>query len=305
MGLFAKIAAVGKTLKSDIAGGLNLLTAAYIQPIKTTQALLTSKEAVQKQVSKFAAAPPLKTSVQTVAAAATYSAALLTGGGIIAGGAKALIPTTIKGAVTLGGAAVTALGVTGLLVGSEKARKEAPAIIEQFSPANLVGFGVDVGKWIDNPSLSELKRIAKENPALLAAIGAAVVIAGGKALMIYNSWKSTQIQKDIRDIMENPPTPPATPPASPPVPPPNAPPIAPEPELPKETIKATDEGKPITAETTTISTSKRRRKRSRMKDLTPMRQSMRVNIVNSYSANRLTKNYLNREVLAIPYGRNR
>ena len=68
-------------------------------------------------------------------------------------------------------------------------------------------------------------------------------------------------------------------------------------ELPKEKAIATDEAKPITPETTTIQTGKRKRRKAKAVISPSVRQSVRVNVISNNSAHRITKNYLRERIL--------
>jgi hypothetical protein len=111
---------------------------------------------------------------------------------------QAVTPKTLLGKI--GGATAVVVGAP-LLAESSKARDVVSQLPGQVT--NLPTFGADVGSYIDNPSEEKLKKIAKENPLLLAAIAAAVVVAGGKALMIYNQWKQKELLGEIKDTLQN------------------------------------------------------------------------------------------------------
>jgi hypothetical protein len=206
--------------------------------------------------------------------------------------AKAFIPKSTLGKI--GGATAVVIGAP-LIAESEKVReflKLAPGQV-----TNLPTFGADVGSYIDNPTVAKLQKIAKENPLLLAAIATAVVVAGGKALMIYNQWKQKELLGEIKEELEQDKEVPQD--VRPDVPQDSTP------QLPVEkptnnAVIPTNTSTPTLPETISVSPTSTRKKRRSTRARQPLNIIQKTNIMinNTNSGTKFkTKKYLNATVL--------
>jgi len=114
----------------------------------------------------------------------TVAAAVVTGGTAAGRAAvttavpkivKAITPTTPKAILTTAIAAPIAIGVL------KETKKPLEAITK--APGALTAFGSDVGKAIENPSISSITNIVKENPTVSAIAGGLAIGAGAGALV--------------------------------------------------------------------------------------------------------------------------
>jgi len=163
----------GKKLKSDIAGGLDLLSAGFSHPIITTKALVgRDAAAIKGVVAQTKKEGPLKTSLRT-GRTTVLAAGTLLGGGTAVGRAivsKAVIPKTVGGAVKV--ATVGSLG-TLVLAKSPTARKKALKTVDFITdPTTQVEAADVISRVIEGEKVSP-----KE------ALKTGGVIAGGVALL--------------------------------------------------------------------------------------------------------------------------
>jgi len=134
----------------------------------------------------------------------------LTTAGLIAGGG-AIKTTATKafqsaGVVTKG---ATFLGA-GVLASSATAREATVYTASQLTPESLVRSGGEIGKIIDNPSVSSLSTFAKNNPILTGAGAAVVTYGAGKGglalasnLIGSNQDVNVQIKNDKQTAPED------------------------------------------------------------------------------------------------------
>ncbi len=128
---------------------------------------------------------------------------------VIATGAKAAAPVVGKAAIsaiqhpketlnTAIGASAALFGGS-ILLSSAKARKSVVQL-----PGEIAQFGSNIGVAIDNPSISNVAKIAKDSPVLtaVALAGAALIVskAAGTAATIAN----TKAVRDNSDLSKNP-----------------------------------------------------------------------------------------------------
>jgi hypothetical protein len=209
-------------------------------------------------------------STAVAAAVAAAPASVVAGAGNVAKTvAKALVPTTAKGVITTAIVAPVAVGVLS---------KNPSAPLQVTS--SLVNVGQGIGTFSSNPTLENALNIAKENPIITALGGVAILGAGVKTIVpAIASYENTQAIKEQTGVLK----------AGG-----NVIPVIPQ-ETQGEVIPlATDTTGIKTQETTSIK-AKPSVKRGKAKTSTKgMIQSVRVNVINRNSANRQTKNYLNR-----------
>lgn len=188
MGLFDFIGSATKQLGSDIAGGLNLLSAIGSHPITTVGSIGSfvinpnsqNAQSVLDNVQKTKSEGALKTSVNTVVNTATAAAAIATGYSLVGGaGAVAKVGSVIAAHPLASTATVLATPVvTNVLTSSKNARVTvAKAIVN--TPSALQNYGSNIGTAIENPSLSSITNIAKENPILTGLTAAGIAYAAG------------------------------------------------------------------------------------------------------------------------------
>lgn len=190
--------------------------------------------------------------------------------------AKSLIPVTTKGKIIAAVAAPVAIGAF-----AKEPIKTAQLITK--APSELGQFGGDIASFAANPSLESAKQIIKESPVLsaaaavtgVAAVGSGVSSAVSNYLTRKEMKEQTEIFSEQLETMQQT--------TKTPMPEFSTLPYSTGYSLPTEKTLQTDEGTPITAETTTISTGKRKR-RARLKEKPSVRQSVRLNIVQSSRA---------------------
>lgn len=153
-------------------------------------------------------------------------------------------------------------------------------------------FGSDVAEFSKNPTFTGATEIVKNHPLAVVSGIIASGYLGGKALSFLNTaYNSYLTSKDIRQNDKTMDTTTKTP-TSPALIPSNVN-TSPNPSKPLDT------NTPITAplrETTDIYAVKKRRSRSRIKQNVGVRQSVRVNVINSNRTS-TSKNYLNKHLL--------
>ena len=268
---------------------MNVLTTAFVHPIQTISAAV-SKEKTVSQVTEAHFEQSLGKQIgQTVLATAGYAAATLTAGAVatkgIAATAASLIPATIKGKVIAAVAAPVVIGAV-----AQQPLKAAEAITK--APSSLANVGANVANLVADPSLKNVKTLISENPVLVGGAAAAgAVAAGAGAAGLVSGYLTRQELEKQTEALER---------------------SAAAAEgailgegtgqvLEKEKITATDEGKAITPETTTITTGQKRRRRPTIKEKPSVRQNVRVIVTNrAISTGLRVKNerYLNQRILA-------
>lgn len=245
-----------------------------------------SKDKVQANVTN----PTMKTALETVANH-PYIAAGAAAGAITAvaypaaalSAAKAAIPTTIKGKVA---AAIAAPIVVGVIAKSGKARE---ALLE--APSSLTQLGAGVGELIEEPSLKKAWELVKEHPiaAGAAAAGAAIVVGGGIGLAANTVATMLNTKETKENTLGGVPQTAA-----------GEIPTGVGAAIPEKEIQ-TAEGYPATAQTTTVTTGKKRYRRARLQEKPSVRQNVRVGVIVQNKAtgrsvflrqNRVTESYL-------------
>lgn len=270
MGLLSGITNFTKNLASDVAGGLNLLSAAFIKPRETAAALISREPEKIVKVVKETKKTPLKEAViNTIKTTAAASAVIITAP-IVAKvvGTKAIAATAIP-VVTLG---LAAPKTTSKII-------ETPVLLETAAATALGGGVVGAVVGIEKGTSVLTEAVKEHIPQLAEAAKTAGIIAGGAAVAGVTAAGAAALLKPDKDK---------------------------EGELIKEKAIKTDEGEAITPETTTINTSKRRRKRAIIKEKPSVRQNVRVGVIVQNKAtgksvylrhNRVTERYLNQRML--------
>jgi hypothetical protein len=188
------------TLKSDLAGGLNLLSSAFVKPITTiTQTakvlvnptqqnktnLLNTVQSVTNQSVKQNITSTIKT---TAIAAAAIVPAIKISSAVGSSAFTSIAANPIKSAAI---AAIT----TPILVSSGKARE---SIIQ--TPASVFNFGSNLGSFIDKPSVSTGTTIFKENPVVSSlAVGGSALGLGILGSKLINPIVTAQNTAALRD----------------------------------------------------------------------------------------------------------
>jgi len=216
---------------------------------------------------------PAKEITRAVAVSAAVSAAAAPA--VAVSIASKLVPSSLLGKVGLGAIAVPA--VIAVVSHPSTVTKAATGIVNV--EGNLI-------KVAANPSVESVKELVTENPIIVGTAAAAAAIFGVKAAVpaITGLLTAERVEEQTAAIREQ-----------------------------TEVIKdvgagttalvpekaiSTNEEKPVETQTTTIQTGKRKRRKAKAAQITPsMKQSLNVLINNRYSANRINKNYIKRELL--------
>lgn len=254
-----------KVVYSKFGSVMNTVSAVFSNPIKSATALVSKKSTI-KQVTKEHFAKPLSAQItKTVLATAGYASALYAGGAIATKGvgavAKTLIPATLKGKVIAGVVAPIAVGAV----------IQSPDLIGKglSAPEQLAEFGGDLSGVIADPSVASLVELVKGSPVISTAIGVGVLgTAGMVGAKIVSDIQTRKAIKGIGDL-----------------------PVG---------VAGGIAQNPILPETVSVSPTKTASKRRRATKKQPIRQSVRVNIINrpTNTGARITnKRYLNNELL--------
>lgn len=177
MGLLSNI--VSGVKKSVVGKALDTLSAAFIKPAETIQAILSPTKTVAQVIQKVDAQPLSKNITATVINTAVAATAVIGVGAAIkavqAGTLlPALIPATTKGKVIAAVAAPIIIGAV-----ANQPAKTAEAVIN--APTALGNVGGNIASLIADPSLENLKTLVKENPVIVGGAVAAGAVAAGAA----------------------------------------------------------------------------------------------------------------------------
>jgi hypothetical protein len=287
MGLFTSI--VSKVKESVVGKVLDTVTTAFVHPIQTVSAIISPTKTVAQVTEAHFEQSLGKQIGQTVLATAGYAAATLTAGAVAAKGvaatAASLIPTTLKGKAIAAVAAPVVIGAV-----ASQPLKAAEAVAK--APSSLANVGANVANLVADPSLKNVKTLITENPVLVGGAAAAgAVAAGAGAAGLVSGYLTRQELEKQTEALER---------------------SAAAAEgailgegtgqvLEKEKVTATDEGKAITPETTTITTGKKRYRRATIKEKPSVRQNVRVIVANRATSTGLrirNERYLNQRILA-------
>jgi len=184
---------------------------------------------------------------------------------------KSVIPKTIRGKVFA--TTSTLLGI-GVLKGSPKARKAVVTKVKQLpkAPGKIVGFGESVGKVIEGESVFNKGNVIQGTKTA----GVAGLILSAGALVIPKAIDKFKEDKPLETV---------------------TPTLATEPAPEKQLIAEKPQGipgTPPTSKTVSVGAVKRRKRRTKKK-APSVRQSVRVNIINT--PRNSTKTYLNNNFL--------
>jgi hypothetical protein len=291
MGFLSSIISKAKKVGGEVVGAV-VGTASLLTGQGKEKSIQTAVDVSKTKVAQNLGAVVVGSTAAASGVAVATTPALL--GAFKSFGSSVLSFAKDKPIAAAGTALAVGFGIP-LIASSEKAQSVVSKIPSQIS--NIPQAGSDVGDWIDNPSLAKLEKIAKENPLLLSLIAAAVVVAGGKALQIYNQWKQTQlakenigIQEEILEIQKNP-TLPTTPSYQP---------------KPTEKIIQTDASTPDLPETIRVSPTQTKRRKRSTRTKQPLNITQRTNILinNTNSGTKLkTRKYLNAKIIENSWSR--
>jgi len=205
--------------------------------------------------------------------------------------AKSLIPKSTAGKVI---AIASAPVVVGALSSSPKA---STALVN--APSSLVNFGSNVGKVLENPTLSNVQQTIKENPLISGAVVTTGLIATGGAIKAVTNVLQTQaVRENTQAIKEQ------IPQTSQLIPP-SISVIDKTGEFQIEKVGQTSETKPFETLQTTpqtpltkeirSSTARKKRRKSPINKAVLPNISQRVNVIvsNKASSDRISKRYLN------------
>jgi hypothetical protein len=172
---------------------LNILSAAFSHPIKTLENPIAASQQTLNE-------GPAKTITNTVVNTAIASAAILSAGAALApeSAVGSAGSTIIKAAIANPKTAlVTAAAipiVTGIVASAPTKSFNAVSSV----PRNLANFGSNVGNVIQNPSISSVTTLVKENPIISAGVALAGVGAAGYGLsgIVSNVLNTEAVKKN-------------------------------------------------------------------------------------------------------------
>lgn len=258
-----------KVVFSKFGKVMDTFSAVFSNPIKAITAVVSKKTTI-KQLTKEHFEKPLSAQItKTVLATAGYASVLFAGSAVATKGvgavAKTLIPATLKGKVI--GAIVAPIAIGAVI--------QSPALIGKTldAPAELAEFGAGLGGVIADPSIGAFVELVKGSPVISAVIGGAVLGTGALAVgSIVSGIQTRKAIKGIGDIE-----------------------ISPAVGVAGGVVQS-----PILPETVTVSPTTTQPKRRRAIKKQPIRQSVRINIVNRPATTGLritNKRYINNELL--------
>lgn len=193
---------------------------------------------------------------------------------------KSLIPKTVTGKVI-------AAGTVGVIAQSEVLRKGV-------STADPIAFTGDIANIIDNPSGGSIATLFKNNPLITTIVGGAAAVAVGKSVIpAIATIGQTQATRGLTEAVQN-----ATLPTT------TIQEVTPQTSSSSPMAVNSANGEALTTDTSGINlpqteslTPKKRAKRSSRRRVQPsVRQSVRVNVVNTRIGT-TTKRYLNTVVV--------
>lgn len=181
MGFLSNI--VKAVVKSPIGKALDATYYTIAHPIEATKGIATGT--FQKKEEAFYSQPLSKQATQLVVAGIGYGTAIV-GGAAIGGAAKAgtlipaitkaVIPTTLKGAVLETGAVLVGGGIV-----ASNPLKALDVVAK--TPQGLANVGVNIGNLASNPSIENAKNLVVENPVIVGLAAAAGLAIGAKTIL--------------------------------------------------------------------------------------------------------------------------
>lgn len=289
MGFLSKIGNIAKSATENFITAVAHPVSYVSQTLKTG----TAAPLVQKHISE-----PLGKQILQTAVSVGSAAALVSGVGTASSMAKAgtLAKTTsnlLKSAIpkTLTGKAAVAIA-TPVAIGAVAGNPIGAAKTISNAPQAAANFGYNLAKVGSNPTLENVKEIAKENPLLTgAAVTALVAPLAIKAIpSLINLETSREVKKELKNLADMPdmantkqeqilttPT-----------------------DTQKELPIVTNQGTPQTPQTQTISPNitRPRKKYSKRHKITSMSQKVNVIVSNTGVKNSYSKRYINNEIYA-------
>ncbi len=191
---------------------------------------------------------------------------------LIGRGAKAIIPTTLKGKIITATAGLIGIGI---LKESPIARAFAKKKVKEVPkvPERIIGFGEEVGKVIEKERTFGKEDIIKglKTAGVVGAVTAGAIVVVPKVIEKVKEWRAPAIIT-----------------------------VPPEKQLIPEKPVGVEGEVPMTPETTTITTGKKPYKRRRAKITPSVRQYIRVNVISRPVATGLritNKRYINQKLL--------
>jgi hypothetical protein len=296
MGLLSGVTkAVTGTIKA-VTGTISKVVAPVIKAVMPTQAKISNVGAVLAQslnpLSKEKPVANVKNPVVKAAlefvAASPYTTAALVAAPVAVGGAvgKAIMAWGTGTKIIAGAGAVYG---TAILVTSPKAQETVIRTASSITPESIFKVGGETGGLIEDFSVNAGIEFLKAHPYLTAATAAAALTAAGfgltKIAAIIAAYYQTSAAKKYldSDIPKE---------------------ITAFPDIkegalvPEKTLKS-DEVKPLTNQTATITTGKRRRRKVKAALISPsVRQSVQVVLSNRNIGYQLNKRYINERILA-------
>ncbi len=278
--------------KSIVGKSLDTLSAAFIKPVETIQAIFSPTKTIKQVIQKVDAQPLSKNITSTLVNTAA-AAGVVVGGGIALTSARAgtllpaLIPATTKGKVI---AAVAAPVIIGAVVGAPA--KTAETILN--APTALGNVGSNIGQLIAEPSYENVKALVKENPVIVGGAVAAGALLVGKSAggLISSALTRSEMEKQTEALVkigeQNKNLVAATP-------------IDEQITVVDKTYRA--EGAPLTPSTQKVSSIKQPSTKKKKRTLKPINQyfTQKTNVVvqnkNTTTGIKNTKRYINKELL--------
>jgi len=190
------------SIKGSIVGkALDTLSAAFIKPGDTLQAVFSKDKTIDDVIKKVDSQSLTKNITSTVVNTAV-AAGVVVGFGAVASAAKAgtLIPTATKVLSAtankpklLIGAAVAAPVVIGAV--SQNPLKAASTAANL--PSDLANVGANLANLGANPSIDNLKTLVKENPVIVGTAAAGAALAtGALSAGVVSSYLNTKAVKE-------------------------------------------------------------------------------------------------------------
>jgi len=205
MGLFDSIGSVlskvGNVVKESAIEGLDLLSGVVSHPIT---AITKGTEAAKNQ---FLSQTPLQRAISTVTSTGIASAAVL-GGAAVAAATGIISPLEGLSAAEISAARAASVAALRHPVATAAIAGTAALVASSSRVSNVLSDTVvqtpklisNVGKAIDNPSLTNIKNVFTETPAAaIVAGGAAAVLATGVVSNLASSIATYENTKSVRE----------------------------------------------------------------------------------------------------------
>lgn len=288
MGIFSNIVS---SVKSSVVGkALDTLSAAFIKPVETVQAIFSPTKTISDVIKKVDEQPLGKNIASTVINTVT-AASVIAGVGAVSSAAKGgtLVSTVSKMVPkSLTGKAVAVVAAP-VIVGAVASQplKAIEAVVK--TPSALANVGGNLANLAADPSISNVKTLVKENPVITTAAAVAGVAAVGAGLtgVVSGVLTRQELSKQTEALERSAKAAEKA--------------IQTQPIIIEKSIAATEkeavigkEENPILPATTRI-TSTRKYKRKAKKQAPSMRQSVRVNVIAGNTVS--NKRYIKNEIL--------